>query len=65
MLRFVVSCFVFAVLNVACWAQANRLSLASPPSGGVLPKNKVASQTNQASPTNSTYNGIDYHGGPV
>jgi hypothetical protein len=55
----------FAALAVTGWGQGNRFSLASPPSGGVLPKNKVGSQASQTSATNSGYNGIDYHGGPV
>jgi hypothetical protein len=62
MFRFMVSCFMLAVLSVTCWAQNNRLSLASPPQGGVLTKNKAATQTSQPNPTND---GIDYHGGPV
>ena len=65
MIRFAKHYVAFAALVMTCWAQNSRLSLATPLSGGVLPKNKVASQANQSSPANSGYNGIDYHGGPV
>ena len=61
MLRFMVSCIVLAFLNVACWAQGGR-SLATPPQGGVRPKNTAVNATSQPS---STDNGIQYHGGPV
>jgi Phosphate-induced protein 1 conserved region len=61
MIRFVRYSLVFAALSLTCWAQNSRLSLASPPHG-VAPKTAVA---NQISQPNSTYNGIDYHGGPV
>ena len=61
MLRFMVSCIALAFLNVACWAQGG-LSLATPPQGGVRPKNSAANTTSQP---NSTDNGIQYHGGPV
>jgi hypothetical protein len=58
MFRFMVSCFMFAVLSVTSWAQVS-LSLAAPVHG-VTPKGAVA-----ASQPKSTDNGIEYHGGPV
>jgi len=58
MIRFATYCVVFAALAVGCWAQVS-LSLASPPHG-VTPKGAAA-----ASQPISTYNGIQYNGGPV
>lgn len=67
MTRFVKYSLLLAVLSITCWAQGNRLSLASPPVGGIRPKNSAVKSTSQSSTSqpNPTYNGIDYHGGPV
>lgn len=62
MTRFLKYSLLLAALIATGWAQANRLSLASPPSGGVRLKNSAG---NSKSQPDSAYNGIDYHGGPV
>jgi hypothetical protein len=62
MRRIALYFLVFAALIATCWAQVNRLSLASPPQGGVRPKNSTVNSTSQPK---TGYNGIDYHGGPV
>jgi len=58
MARFVKHSLLLAVLNVTCWAQVS-LTLAEQPQGGVTTRGTRSCQAI------STYNGIQYNGGPV